>query len=75
MPRFMQFSFVQQTNSDDIDYESSNTLFWIKRVLGSTNISSFECVQMMPLDWTVGDPIPDPNAPEVPPEEDPEGNA
>lgn len=55
---YMQFSFVQKTNSDDGVYEAERTLGLLNRILGAANITSFELVQIMPFGWQPGDPIP-----------------
>jgi hypothetical protein len=58
MTAYMQFKFVQQTNSDDEVYETDRTEGLVKRILGSPKVTSFELIQEMPEGWIPGDPIP-----------------
>ena len=55
---YMEFTFVLNTNSDDGEYETEKAEGLVKRILGSTKVTSFELVQIMPFGWTPGDPIP-----------------
>lgn len=55
---YMQFKFIQKTNSDDAEYESGRTEGLVKRILGSNNVPEFELIQVFPEGWMPGDPIP-----------------
>jgi len=55
---YMQFKFIQQTNSDDADYEGERTEGLVKRILGAPKVPDFELIQVMPEGWMPGDPIP-----------------
>ena len=58
---YMQFEFVLKTNSDDVDYETERANGLARRIYGTTNVTDFTLVQVLPENWNQGDPVPDPN--------------